>query len=136
MRTSLLRAAAAALLVPAIVLTVGCAKKTVVGKWKGTIEAPMAGSVTATIEYKEDGTMTQSATTAMGQINVTGTYKVEGENIALTVTDLTSGGRSVMAMLPPAAKSSLNSTSTFKLEGDQLTLTSKGKNQTFTRVKE
>jgi hypothetical protein len=136
MRLTLPCAAAVALLIPSIVLTVGCAKKTIVGKWTGSIEYPMLGNVTANIEYKEGGAMTQTATTPRGQVEVTGTYKAEGENLTLAVTDVKLGGNSVMGLLPPAAKSNLNKTVAFKLDGETLTLTEKGQSQTFTRVKE
>ena len=136
MKLSLQRTLAAAFLIPGVVLSVGCAKKTIVGKWTGSTEYPMLGAVTATIEYKEGGVMTQTASTKMGQIDVTGTYKAEGENLTVTVTDIKAGGNSVMAMLPAQAKQGLNTTATFKLEGDTLTVTRQGKAQTFTHVKE
>ena len=59
----------------------------------------------------------------MGPIEAAGTYKVEGEQLNITVTDVKAGGRSVMALLPPQIKDKLNQKVLWKIEGDTMTLT-------------
>lgn len=108
-------AAATALLVPAIVLTVGCKKPGVEGKWQGTVQ-----KMSTTMEFMADGQFKQSTTAPMAQIEATGTYKVTGENITITIADAKAGGRSVIAMLPPAMK---QQSGTWKRDGDKLNLT-------------
>lgn len=107
-------AAAAALLVPAIVLTVGCKKPGVEGKWQGTVQ-----NMSTTMEFQADGQFKQSTQAPMAQIEGTGTYKVDGEKINITIADAKAGGRSVMAMLPAAMK---QQSGTWKRDGDKLTL--------------
>lgn len=123
------RAALAALIfLPA--LTLGCAKKTVVGKWSGT-----QNGMNVTMEFKDGGAFTQDTTTPMGPIQAVGTWKVAGESITLATTDVTMKGASVMAMIPANMKAMLNQNATFKFEKDDLILTNKGQSLTLTPLK-
>jgi hypothetical protein len=125
------RAALAAMIIPAALIGVGCAKKTVVGKWTGTMD-----NMPMTMEFKEDKSFTQGMTVAMaGAIEVTGTWSVDGEKLAFTATDVKAGGRSVMAMVPANMKSKLSQNVTFKLESGNLILIGNGQSATLTPVK-
>ena len=120
-------AALAALVVSVAALTVGCKKPGVEGKWQGQLQG-----MSSTIEFKPSGEFTQSSQIPIGTVEGTGTYKVAGENISLTVTDAKVGGRSVLAMLPPAQK---QQSGTWKREGDSLTLTMGKSSASLTAVK-
>lgn len=122
------RAAAAALLIPTLVLTVGCKKPGVEGKWQGTMQ-----NMSTTMEFKTGGQFAQTLQPPVGgQIVGTGAYKVTGENITLNVTDATVGGKSIFAMLPAASK---QQSGTWKREGETLTLAMNTGSVTLTQVK-
>lgn len=117
---------AAACLVPALVLSLGCSKPTPVGKWSGNFN-----SIPATFEFKDGGQMSVSAS-VMGQTaNLSGTWSADGDKLT---TSLTSANPAMILNMIPADKR--QSTGTFKIDGDTLTLTNAGKSQPLTRVKE
>lgn len=126
------RALRLATVLPALVLVVGCAKPTPVGKWTGTME----GTGQSTIELTKENTVTwQGSVTAPVIGNVTldasGTYTLDGEKIAIKITEVKSGGRSVLNLLPPDMRGKLDQNTTWKVDGDTLTLG----NSQLTRVK-
>jgi hypothetical protein len=97
-----------------------------------TLPGGMSPNLALTMEFKPDNTMTQVAKAPMiGDLNVTGTYKVEGDRIEIHPEKVTAMGRSMNLPSQQQAQSS-----TFKLEGDTLTITQNGQPVTFTRVKE
>ena len=105
--------------VPAIVLAVGCAKPTPVGKWSGVINN--AGQ--STIEFTADNKVTLNGTVALlGAIVATGTYSLEGEKISIKITDVAKDGKSVMAMIPANLRGALDQNTTWKIEGETLDL--------------
>lgn len=115
-----------ALLVPALVLSIGCAKPTPVGKWSGSFNG-----IPLTFEFKDGGKMAMTGS-AMGQsLVINGTWSVEGDQLTTTITDGTPA--MVMNFIPANAR---KSTGAWKVEGDTLTLTQGGKAQPLTRVKE
>ena len=115
---------AAMLVVPALILTVGCKKPTPVGKWSGNYN-----NIPATFEFKDGGQMTVSATApVVGQVTLSGTWAVEGEKLN---TNLTTGNPPAILNMIPADKR--KASETFKLEGETLTI---GQGQPMTRVKE
>jgi len=119
------RAALAACVIPAVVLTVGCKKPGLEGKWTGSVS-----NMQSTLEFQGGGTFKQTSTApVVGSVEATGTYKIEGEKVNITVSDAKAGGKSVIAMLPPQMK---QQSVTFKVDGDSLTLNG----ATLTRVKE
>jgi hypothetical protein len=125
------RAALAALIVPAALIGVGCAKKTVVGKWSGTMD-----NMPLTIEFKEDRSFTQSMTVpTAGAIEATGRWAVDGKQLIIITTDVKAGGKSVMAMVPANMKSQLNQTVTFKFDSEVLILTRYGQHEILTPIK-
>lgn len=126
------RAVPTALLIPAIVLTLGCQKPTLVGKWKGTVDA-RGGAVEATTEFTKDEKMTISLTQPMA-MTMSGTYKVSGSNFEMHLTDMTAMGRSMK--IPANLSGQMNRTGTWKVEGDTLSLIAGGKTETFSRIKE
>lgn len=128
----LLRAASAALLIPAIVLTVGCQKPSIVGKWKGTVDA-RGRATEATTEFSKDEKLTISVTAPVA-LTMTGTYKVTGSNFEMHLTDMNAMGRSMK--IPASQNALMNRTGTWKVEGDSLSLIAGGKTEQFTRVKE
>ena len=107
----------------------GCAKPTPVGKWSGNYQV-MNMSLATTLEFKTDGTMTQTTKTPVGETSGVGTYRVEDDKLALHLTKITLASREI----PVPAKMS-DQSAAFKLEGDKLTLTRDGKAMEFTRVK-
>ena len=120
------RVIAATLLVPALVLSLGCKAPTPVGKWSGSFN-----NIPATFEFKEGGTMAVSAS-VMGQTaTLSGTWSTSGDQLT---TNLTTANPAMILTLIPANKR--QATSTFKIEGDTLTMTSDGKAQPLNRVKE
>lgn len=130
--TRLFRAASVALLIPAIALTVGCQKPTIVGKWKGTVNA-RGSAVETTTEFTKDEKMSINLTSPVA-VTMTGTYKVNGNNFEMHMTDMTAMGRSMK--IPAAQAGQMNRTGTWKVEGDKLSLISGGVTEVFTRVKE
>ncbi|MCX6369055.1 MAG: hypothetical protein NTX57_20440 [Armatimonadetes bacterium] len=114
----------AMLVVPALILTVGCKKPTPVGKWSGNYN-----NIPATFEFKDGGQMTVSATApVVGQVTLSGTWAVEGDKLS---TNLTTGNPPAILTMIPADKR--KASETFKLEGETLTI---GQGQPMTRVKE
>lgn len=117
---------ASLLIVPALVLSVGCKKPTPVGKWSGSFN-----NIPLTFEFKEGGQLSLSGS-AMGQtISISGTWSVEGDQLT---TNLTSGTPAMVMNFIPADKR--KSTGAWKVEGDTLTLTQNGQAQPLTRIKE
>ncbi|WP_394796611.1 hypothetical protein [Armatimonas sp.] len=117
---------AAMLIVPALILSVGCKKPTPVGKWSGTIN-----NIPGTLELKEGGQL-GVIVSAMGQsITISGTWSTNGDKITTAMTSATPA--MAMSFVPANMRSS---TGTWKVEGDTLTLISNGGTQTYTRVKE
>ena len=116
---------AAMLVVPALILTVGCKKPTPVGKWSGNM-----GNFPATFEFK-DGGQTATSFTAMGQsVTLNGTWKTEGEKITTTIAS--AQPPMAMSFLPANVKSLSGD---WKIEGDKLTITATGVSFNLTRVK-
>ena len=100
----------------ATVLT-GCAKPSVVGKWNGSTPAPGGNAVQIAIEFKPDGSQTQTFS-AMGQTlgSMQSTYSVADDKITETMTGASRNGQTVK--LPGRT-----TTFSYKLDGDSLTLT-------------
>jgi uncharacterized protein (TIGR03066 family) len=116
----------ATLIVPALVLSLGCKKPTPVGKWTGSFN-----NIPLTFDFKEDGKLALSGS-AMGQnIAINGTWSVEGDQLT---TNLTSGTPAMVMSFIPADKR--KSTGAWKLEGETLSLTQGSQSQALTRVKE
>ncbi len=104
-------------IVPAIVLTIGCAKPTPVGKWTG----PISGLGQSTLELTADNKVSVSGNLAMlGAVTATGTYSLDGEKISIKIADLQSGGKSVMAMIPANMRGALDQNDTWKIEDGSL----------------
>ncbi|GAB4452523.1 MAG: hypothetical protein OHK0029_03610 [Armatimonadaceae bacterium] len=118
------------------VFLAGCAPS-IVGKWNGnqSFPVPVTGqniNVGVSMEFKDDGTMTQDINTPLGNFSTKGTYKTEGENINYSLEAASAGGRTIN--LPENVRSL---DGTFKVESDTLTLTGKnGNSMTLNRVKE
>ena len=103
--------------VPAIVLAVGCAKPTPVGKWTG----PITGMGQATLELTADNKVTVNGNLAvLGAVTATGTYSLDGEKISIKISDLQSGGKSVMSMIPANMRGALDQNDTWKIEDGAL----------------
>jgi hypothetical protein len=131
----------AALLAGGAFLLAGCAPS-VVGKWNGSVPAGGQTLPVAT-EFKKDNTFTQNITVAVMpalpamQVDISGTYKVEGDKLSLSVNKATVAGKDMTSRLPPQLKSGMGPSGTFKIEGDKMTLTgSDGQATIFNRVKE
>lgn len=108
---------AALLAVPALVVSIGCAKPTPVGKWTG----PVTGLGQSTLEFSADNKVTVNGNIMMiGAVTATGTYTLDGEKIAMKFTDLQSGGKSVMAMIPANMRGALDQNDTWKIEDGTL----------------
>jgi hypothetical protein len=133
-----LRRSAILILAGASLLLAGCAP-TLVGKWKGNFAGQNAMNLKAegTMEFKKDGTFTQSVTAPMfGSVVASGTYTTQSDNVDLKVQDVQAGGKSVMAMIPPGTKEKMNQKATWKIHDDKLDLTISGKTTTLDKVKE
>lgn len=119
-------ALAATLIIPAVVLSVGCKKTTPVGKWSGNFN-----NIPATFEFKEGGQMSVTATApVVGQVSLSGTWSVDGDKLTY---NLTSGNPPIIMTMVGAKVR--QSTGAFKIEGDTLTLNSDGTGLPLTRVK-
>jgi hypothetical protein len=106
----------------------GCAKKTIVGKWSGTM-----GALPMTIELKEDKTFVESATVPTGEtLEIIGNWSVDGDKLTLAATDVKTGGKSVLAMVPAAGRVH---TPSFTLADSKLTLIDNGQTGTFSLAK-
>jgi len=110
---------------------VGCAKPSPVGKWTGTVSG-MTGS---TIEFTADNKVKQTATSPMGAVDAEGTYKVNGEQLDISITSVKMGGKDMMAMLPAQVKSDLNQSVKWAIKEGNLELIGSGGPTTLTPVK-
>lgn len=110
---------------------VGCAKPSPVGKWTGTVSG-MTGS---TIEFTADNKVKQTATSPMGAVDAEGTYKVNGEQLDISITSVKMGGKDMMAMLPAQVKSNLNQSVKWTIKEGNLELIGSGGPTTLTPVK-
>lgn len=110
---------------------VGCAKPSPVGKWTGTVSG-MTGS---TIEFTADNKVKQTATSPMGAVDAEGTYKVNGEQLDISITSVKMGGKDMMAMLPAQVKSNLNQSVKWAIKEGNLELIGSGGPTTLTPVK-
>lgn len=126
------------LILALMLLLTGCHKDTVVGKWSGTAPGPGGTPIVMTYNFTEDGKESVGIQTQGGpaafNVNVGGTYKVDGATLTQTPTSMTMGTQTFTL---PAAKAQPH-TGPFKLDGDTLTLTNSqsGQTMTLTRVKE
>lgn len=116
---------AAMLIVPALILSVGCKKPTPVGTWSGSIN-----KIPATIDIKDGGQLGVTASVMGNSVQLAGTWSAEGDQLKMNLTSSTPP--MVLNLLPANSRQSTN---TWKLEGDSLTLTSGTTTQTLTRVK-
>jgi hypothetical protein len=114
------------LVVPALVLSMGCKKPTPVGKWSGNFN-----SIPLTFDFKEGGQLSLTGSAVGQAISINGTWSVAGDQLT---TNLTSGTPAMVMNFIPADKR--KSTGAWKIEGDTLSLTQGGKSQPLTRVKE
>ncbi len=116
-------------------LTTGCMKKSVVGKWSGSLSMPGAigPSVNAILEYKPDGTETITINEAGRTFVANGKYTVKDDTLMETMSSISTRGRTYS--MPP--QSSKAKSTHFKLDGDNLILSTPGVSQslTLTRVK-
>ena len=110
---------------------VGCAKPSPVGKWTGTV----AGMTGSTIEFTADNKVKQTATSPMGSVEIEGTYKLNGEQLDITITSVKAGGKDVMAALPAQVKSNLNQSVKWAIKEGNLELVGSGGPTTLTPVK-
>lgn len=127
---SFVRGAMCAVLCVAFLLLGGCAPATPVGKWNGVMDVKGV-QLAATIEFKADGTLAQTTKSPLGEMSATGTYKVDGDKLALHVNTLQLGSVQI-----PVPAQVADQNATFKIEGDKMTFTRDGKDVPFTRVKE
>ncbi len=125
------------LLLPALALS-GCApKKTIVGKWQGSV-AQRGGTMNTTFEFTQDGKENIGLQEQMGAMSInmsaSGTYSVADTTLTQNMTSMTFGGKTI----PVPANQAQSQTNSFTLDGDHLTLTNPGNKQSLslTRVKE
>ena len=116
---------AAMLIVPALILSVGCKKPTPAGTWSGSIN-----NIPATIDIKDGGQLGVTASVMGNSVQLAGTWSAEGDQLKMNLTSSTPP--MVLNMLPANSRQSTN---TWKQDGDSLTLTSGSTTQTLTRVK-
>ncbi|WP_395139659.1 hypothetical protein [Armatimonas sp.] len=116
---------AAMLIVPALILSVGCKKPTPVGTWSGSIN-----NIPATIDIKDGGQLGVTASVMGNSVQLAGTWSAEGDQLKMNLTSSTPP--MILSMLPASTRQSTN---TWKQDGDSLTLTSGSTAQTLTRVK-
>jgi uncharacterized protein (TIGR03066 family) len=138
MKQNKLRLLSLGVLVSLATMLFGCAKPSLVGKWKGTqsVQSPMGNQqVDVSMEYKADGTFVQSATTKVGNIGAKGTYTVDGDKVTSSVSSIEAPPM-IKSFVEPMLKKQINQTSTFKIEGDNVTLSKEGNSVSMTRVKE
>lgn len=115
----------------------GCSSAPIVGKWQTSVQG-----MTATNEYKADNTFFGAVTTPVGNINVSGTYKLDGDKLHETVQNVTAPSlpQQFQARLPELKKQmSNNPDSTVKFtDNDTMvhTKTVTQKTTTLTRVKD
>jgi hypothetical protein len=126
--------------------SVGCGKKDpFIGKWNVS-GAKMPPGLTATMEFQEGNKlkMGMNGNIAGMEIKVdgTGTYKVEGEKITTTVSEMKLDDSKLPAAFRAQAKAGLENsemkkpqTSTFKIEGETITLNGSDGTTTLTKVK-
>ena len=83
-----------------------------VGKWSGTV-----GTSTGAFEFKEDNKLTLAVTTVGGAINLLGDYKLTGDNVTVTITDVQVPGQSdkTVAMIKDSFKGLLNKPQDYKI---------------------
>jgi hypothetical protein len=107
-----------------VALMTGCSKPNpLIGKWQMTQNMGLV-SFTVTREFKDDGTEIMSGG-PQGAMSSQMTYKVDGDTLTESVTQMTIGGNTMKvdaANLPANAPKSM--TETFAVDGDKLTLTS------------
>jgi hypothetical protein len=110
-----------------VVIVSGCAKKTVVGKWTGTLPGPGGMPLQGSVEFKEDGTASQ-VISVMGQsATVQGTYKYENDTLTETLNSISAAGQNRQL------NGSANMLSAkVKLDGDSMTLTPPDSTKTYT----
>lgn len=118
-----------AALAPALILAIGCAKPTPVGKWSGDL-----GLGAGPVEFKPDGKMTYAPTVALSPapVLVTGDYTLSEDKLNVTIQDVQANGRSIKGMIPPEQ---LKLQVVWKIEGDNLMVTTGGKTLTLARAK-
>jgi len=108
---------AALFAVPALVVSIGCAKPTPVGKWTG----PITGLGQSTLELTADNKVSVSGNLMLiGAVTATGTYSLDGDKIKIKINDLMSGGKSVLNMVPANMRGALDQNDTWKIEDGAL----------------
>ncbi len=88
-------------------LGAGCKKASpLVGKWTGPVSANAAGG-TATYEFKPEGGFSLATQQGPATITMTGDYKLDGENVTITMKDVQATGlpEQAKAFLPMIKKS-------------------------------
>ena len=93
-------------------LVVGCAQKTIVGKWSGMATAPNGMKSNLDEEFKADGTASLTLNIGGRSLTLPSTYKAE--NGTLTVN----------SSMPNSPTRSMSQTFQYKLDGDTLTMNS------------
>ncbi|WP_395094566.1 hypothetical protein [Armatimonas sp.] len=116
---------AAMLIVPALILSVGCKKPSPAGTWSGSIN-----NIPATIDIKDGGQLAVTASVMGQSVQLAGTWSAEADQLKMNLTSSTPP--MVLNMLPANSRQSTN---TWKQDGDSLTLTSGSTTQNLTRVK-
>jgi len=106
----------------------GCAKKTVVGKWSGTLPGPGKMSLPGTVEFKDDGTANLVVSAMGATATATGTYKYEDDTLTETLTSMTVAGQTRNMTETMSAK--------VVLDGDSMTLTSATTGKSYTVKRE
>ncbi len=125
----------------ALVLTlVGCSKPSVVGKWTAT--SPDAPGMSADVEFKQDGKMTQAmnfqASGRSLKIDVKGNYTLDASAKEPTLTVKAESGMLNGTSVPiPADKASQTGPVVFDKEGFTWTVSQDGKSikQVFRKAK-
>lgn len=82
----------------------------IVGLWDTTIQ-----SYPATIEFKEDGSFVSKADAGLVKVSSKGTYKLEGEQLTMTGTDVKLEGMELPESQRKAITSRLNQAQTTKI---------------------
>lgn len=135
-----------ALLAVTAIILVACGKKDpLIGKWNAT-GGNLPKGVTTTFEF-EDGNKLKTAMTGavMGveiKIDGNGTYKVEGDKITMTMSEVKLDDSKIPAAFKSAAKNQIENgdmkkprTGKLKIDGDTATVTDKAEPLTLTRIK-
>jgi hypothetical protein len=111
-----------------ILVLAGCSHQNpLVGKWTASVPGAQMGAMSATYEFKADGTMTQ--TISMGSINqaivANGTYVDNGSAFTETITAMSIRGREI----PNTTGAKQTTSVAYRFDGDKLFIKQTGRAQ-------